>query len=541
MAPPDDGPPVPAVAIDPRFLAAALESAPDGIVALAADGRILLHNRRFLELWGLPSEPLTGRTWDDLALALAARLIDPIEADNLIRPHLGEEGASLDLELRDGRVFRWQDAALLDGGDGTLGRIWFFRDITVRHRVEAALRESEARSRAIHDTVADGIITTDGRGVIQSANPAASRLFGYAADEMAGRVVTELMRPDDGRELVQRLAKHADGEAPLVIGRDREVRGRRRDGSLFPMVIAISEMVIGAERLFTGIFRDMSQERAADAALRLSIERFRDYARATSDWFWETDRDLRFRFFSDRFREVTGEDPARLLGKTRFEVGSATPDDRAWKRHVDDLLHHRPFSDFTYVYRRGDGQLRVFRISGTPVFDVLGVFGGYRGVGTDITGMVEAEKAHAAAERRFTALAEGSQQGVLVHRDFKPLYANPAYARILGYESVAEVMAQPSILPVVAPEMQEAARENYRRLIDGEPPPPAQRVRNIRRNGAEAWLDLVERRVDWQGQAAVQATVLDVSEQVRLARDLARRTAELDSLIRNLAAARGAV
>ncbi|HYD30560.1 MAG TPA: PAS domain S-box protein [Azospirillaceae bacterium] len=541
MVPADDAPGT-AGDFDGRLLSAALESAPDGIVALGADGRILLHNRRFLELWGLPPTALTGRRWKDLAPELGSRLTDPADTDRLSRPRQDADGILHDLELRDDRVFRWQDAPLADPTGGTLGRIWYFRDVTVRHRVEAALKESEAHLRAIHDTAVDGIITADVQGMILSANPAALHLFGYAAGEMIGNNVARLMPEDDAREHAAHLAEHVGRSgSSTVIGRGRILRGRRRDGTLFPLDITIAEMTIGGERLFTGMLRDMSQTLAADAAIRLGVERFRDYARATSDWFWETDRDLRFRFFSDRFRELTGEEPARLLGKTRMEVGSATPSDASWQAHLNDLLHHRSFTNFTYVYRRGDSQLRVFRISGTPIVDSHGIFAGYRGVGTDITDQVAIERALETSRRRCRDLVDGSPQGILVHRNFKPLSVNAAYARILGFESAEEVLAQPSILQTVAPEFHDKARENYGRLMAGEPPPPVIRVRNIRRNGVEVWLDLAERVVDWEGVPAVQTTAVDVTEPVRLSRDLARRTAELDTLIRNLAAARGAV
>lgn len=417
MVPADDVSDTGGAASPDLIMAAVLEATPDGIVAVGGDGRILLHNRRFQELWGLDPASLHRRSWDMVIRDLGTRLADPADVRHItgtaFAAPMAAGGVPHDLELRDGRVFRWRDTALHSIKAGGEGRLWSFRDAT--------------------------------------------------------------------------------------------------------------------------------RERAAEAAMRLSVERFRDYAGTTSDWFWETDRNLRFCFLSDRFEEATGEKPTRVLGKSRFEAGGNTPDDPAWRAHLDDLVHHRRFRNFTYVHRRTDGALRVFRMSGTPFLDAQGLFAGYRGVGADITDTVETGRALAESERRFRDLVEGSVQGICIHRDFKPLFVNGAYARMMGFDSVDEVLAQPSILQSIAPESRDRAIEQLHRLRTGEAASGVQRVRNIRKNGVEIWLDLTDRMIDWQGEPAVQVALQDVTRQVLVERDLDRRNAEFLALIRDLASVRGAV
>ena len=118
-------------------------------------------------------------------------------------------------------------------------------------------------------------------------------------------------------------------------------------------------------------------------------QRFEDFARSSSDWFWEMDRHLRFSFFSDRFAEVTGVDERELLGKTREETGIPGVDPAVWEQHLQDLRAHRPFRNFTHPREKADGQVVWLAISGTPAFDAEGRFSGYRGTGRDITADVE--------------------------------------------------------------------------------------------------------------------------------------------------------
>ncbi len=136
-----------------------------------------------------------------------------------------------------------------------------------RARAEAQIRSGEQRIRAIVDTVVDGIITIDAQGRIQTANPAAERIFGYSILEIRGQNVSLLM-PAPYREAHDGYLHHylVTGERK-VIGVGREVLGRRKDGSTFPMDLAVSEMEVEGERMFTGIVRDISQRKEAEARL----------------------------------------------------------------------------------------------------------------------------------------------------------------------------------------------------------------------------------------------------------------------------------
>ncbi len=130
-----------------------------------------------------------------------------------------------------------------------------------RRRIEQALQSNEQRLRAILETAVDGIITIDAKGIIESVNPAAEQLFGYAAREILGRNVRMLMPEPYRSEHDAYLANYLRTGRAKIIGIGREVTGLRKDGSTFPMELAVSEVRLGSQRFFTGLVRDVTERR----------------------------------------------------------------------------------------------------------------------------------------------------------------------------------------------------------------------------------------------------------------------------------------
>ena len=126
-----------------------------------------------------------------------------------------------------------------------------------------------------------------------------------------------------------------------------------------------------------------------EQAIRQSRNRFAAFAEASSDWFWEMDRDLQFTWFSARFGDVTGRDPATVVGKRREDLILGM-DQAIMAAHLEDLRTHRPFRDFEYPIDTPEGR-KFLRVSGLPYFDDQGNFAGYRGTGTEVTHLKEVE------------------------------------------------------------------------------------------------------------------------------------------------------
>jgi PAS domain S-box-containing protein len=136
-----------------------------------------------------------------------------------------------------------------------------------RKWAEEGLRESEAKGRAILDTVVDGIITIDERGIVESLNPAAARIFGFVSSEVIGQNVNMLMPEPYHSEHDGYLANYLKTGEKKIIGIGREVVGRRKDGTVFPVDIAVSEVRLADRRIFTGIVRDITERKRAEEEL----------------------------------------------------------------------------------------------------------------------------------------------------------------------------------------------------------------------------------------------------------------------------------
>ena len=121
--------------------------------------------------------------------------------------------------------------------------------------------------QAILDTAVEGIVVIDERGIIQTFNRAAARMFGYELTEVLGRNVSMLMPRRIGAEHDRYLASYFHTGQPKPIEIAREVTGVRKDGSTFPMELAISEVQNVDQRTFTGIIRDMSNRKRLERAI----------------------------------------------------------------------------------------------------------------------------------------------------------------------------------------------------------------------------------------------------------------------------------
>lgn len=127
-------------------------------------------------------------------------------------------------------------------------------------QIHAVLHESEARMRAIVTAAADAIITTDEKGTVQEFNSAAEEMFGYTAKEIIGKSIGLLM-PDPYRdEHSEYLRRYLETGEARIIGKTRELRGRRKDGTIFPIALSLS--AVDHLGYFIGIVRDMTERRA---------------------------------------------------------------------------------------------------------------------------------------------------------------------------------------------------------------------------------------------------------------------------------------
>jgi PAS domain S-box-containing protein len=242
----------------------------DGIVVIDARGGIEAFNRGAQILFGYPEAEVLGR---NVSVLMPSPQHE--EHDGYLERYLrtGDAriigiGREVIGRRRDGTLFpiHLSVREMRIGGERKFTGV--LHDLSKRANLEGALGASEARWRAIVDSAVDGIILIDARGRIEAFNPAAERLFGYTAGEALGRNVNTLM-PSPYREEHDGYLAHylATGRAK-IIGSGREVQGRRKDGSTFPLHLSVGEITIRGERKFTGILHDLSSRVELEGHLR---------------------------------------------------------------------------------------------------------------------------------------------------------------------------------------------------------------------------------------------------------------------------------
>ena len=182
---------------------------------------------------------------------------------------------------------------------------------------------------------------------------------------------------------------------------------------------------------------DVTESRRAEEALREAEARFRDFAGAASDWFWEQDEEFRLSYISDRFAKIMGVDARNLLGTTRAEFAGddqVASDQEKWQRHHEDLLAHRPFRDFSYAVADAKGERTYISLSGIPRYDEEGNFRGYRGTGTDITERERAEAELAEKEAQLRIILDNMPCGIrYVDKDKKYVFFNTLYSQLYDF------------------------------------------------------------------------------------------------------------
>jgi PAS domain S-box-containing protein len=191
------------------------------------------------------------------------------------RRALGGESVTYEMEWK-GRTFHAHVEPLLDGNKTIVGTIGTALDVTDRKIAELALQQSEARKDAVVQTALDAVVGMSHDGLVTEFNPAAEAMFGYRRDEAIGRSLGGLIIPERLRAAhAAGLARVATGGSTHVIGRRIEMTALRRDGTEFPVEIAITRVPLDGAPVYTGYIRDLSERKCAEERLRQSEEQLR--------------------------------------------------------------------------------------------------------------------------------------------------------------------------------------------------------------------------------------------------------------------------
>jgi len=245
----------------------------DGIITIDDRGLIETVNPAAEKLFGYAAAEMIGRNVNLL-------ISEPCCGQN-------EAGVANDLETgvakavgtpreavgrrQDGSVFPMDLAVSRFSLGGRQFLTGIIRDISDRKKLELEQQEANERLRSVVDHVVDGIVTIDEQGIIASFNRSAERIFGYSSVEIIGQNISQLMPEPYRSNHNAYLANYARTGIAKVVGISREMVGQRKDGSIFPVDIAVSEFLLQGKRLFTGIVRDITERKRDDARTQFLV------------------------------------------------------------------------------------------------------------------------------------------------------------------------------------------------------------------------------------------------------------------------------
>lgn len=265
-------------------------------------------------------------------------------------------------------------------------------------RANKRRNELEARLSAIVDSAADAILVIDDRGIIESCNHAAQKIFGREVNEMVGRNISILMPEPYSNQHDHYLQKYRDGAGKGVIGvNGREVLGLRANGDVFPMLLAVAEFWIGEERYFSGIVRDMSALNDA----KLEQRRYKEILDQVQDCVFMFDADsLQFVYVNQGAIEQVGYSQPELLAMHPYDIKPAFSEDGFIELISPLKAGEQSSLTFTTQHQHKDDHLIPIEIS-LQYVEQEGDVGLFVAIVRDITDRIETETALRESDERL--------------------------------------------------------------------------------------------------------------------------------------------
>ena len=412
-------------------LAAAIDSLAGRVVIFDADDRLLLGNKSWWqEQANFGLSPTIGDRYRDYVSDLADSGCIPGAVgreEEWVKFRLElrrQPGEAIEVPLFSGQISRIQDYKLPDGGTLT-----FTTTIAERLQTRRDLAASERSFQNFAAQSVEGIIVhRDSRPLF--ANQAFADIIGCSSPEdvLKLRSVDDYVAPSEIERLASYRERRKRGEwAPV----NYEFQALHRNGQTMWLETRVTVIEWEGAPAIQSMHVDVTDRHDAVRALEASEKRFKDFADAASDWYWETDAEHHFTAVFGGDANDPAYRPLTTLGRTRVnEVSARDRQQRpeAWRKYLETIEAHQSIRDFVYAADMPDGNRYWLRTSGVPVFDEDGQFRGYRGVTANITEDVATrDREHATRKQLATAIDSISEPTTLWDKAGRLTLANQAW------------------------------------------------------------------------------------------------------------------
>jgi len=475
---------------------ATLDSAADGILAVSLSGKITNYNKQFKRMFNYSDEILeTGE--DSVAIEfILNQLSDPdqfVSGIQYLYDHPEIESCDT-FELKDGRVLeRFSCPQLMDGKPN--GRVWNFRDITLkrqaeqqlqlmahtlksinesisitdtnnrilfvndsnkqilgmvrvavditeRKQAEFELKESEERYRTFFEGSPDAIFLADiETGTIIDANPASAALLKKPLNEIIGIHQTEI-HPRKNEFYSHEMFRSDIGKERQNMNKSHENLVLCADGSEIPVEIMASMIHINGKPVLQGVFRNISERKLAEKALQDKEAHLSTLIQTIPDLIWLKDINGVYITCNKMFENFFGASAAEIIGKTDYDFVDLELADFFRRNDLKAIAAGKPTTNEEWITYATDGHRSLLETIKMPMYDSDGTTIGVIGIGRDITARKQAEERLLESEIKYRTLIESMPDGVYRSTpEGKFVEVNPAMVKLLGYSSKEELMA----------------------------------------------------------------------------------------------------
>jgi PAS domain S-box-containing protein len=334
------------------------------------------------------------------------------------------------------------------------------QEVELRRRQELAAKSSAARLQAVVDTAVHGVMVADETGSIQLFNRAAERLFGYPAAEVVGQKGFMLLAPPFGDEydrLLQNFRRTGDRK---VLG-GQEIVGRRKDGSTFPMEIAVGDGRHDGLPIIVAVVSDLTERKRVETALRQWGEVF---AKAAFGIVVTDAKNATITLVNPAYAAMHGMTAEEMQGKSLFDAYAPSEHDRLpGLLATTDSEGHVAYEA---LHIRKDGSTFTAQKYLASVRDADGAVLYRIGSAFDISDRKAVERELSRSEERYDELIDKLPYGIIIHVDGKIVFANPVAARALHADSADRLIGM-SALDIIHPDDRAAVIDDLRDITQG--------------------------------------------------------------------------
>ncbi|MDO9324522.1 MAG: PAS domain S-box protein, partial [Methanoregula sp.] len=425
------------------------ETSPDAIFIVDETGKILNYNQKFIELWGIPEALIVSRIDEPVLQHVVAQLADP-EASHYRLGYLSdhkEEKSFEELLLKDGRILERFSAPMLGATGKYYGRVWYFRDITARKKMEDSLRANEEKYRSLVNNLNVGVYrnTAGFPGQTLWANPAFVRMLGYdSLEECLKHPITDsYVNPEDRKKFIHMFEAYG-------FVRDYELALKKKNGTHIWVSInaQAKKNPYGTIAWIDGICDDITALKEAgerDRRHQFEMSRAIDYL---PDATFIINRKGTVIAWNRAIEEMTGVCTKDILGKGEYEY--AIPFYGKRRPILIDLIFASEDeikkSDYLEIKRTGvilcvetpnsilQGKPAILRATAAPIYDETGNVAGAIETITDITQLKRAQEDLKESENRYRTIFENTGTAiVLLEENTIISIANAQFERLSGY------------------------------------------------------------------------------------------------------------